>query len=92
MFLSIGTPQGEPTVTLQMSAQPICLLGQKVHLLYSSVMYNSECLRFYVWPQHSNKASACDGVAIISHVGLGEIIQDQSWPLVRPQNLDKALS
>jgi len=60
----------------------------------------------YIWPQHSTKASACDGLVILQHVGgislwaqgswtprlLGKLIQDQSWPSVRLQDLDKVLS
>jgi CobQ-like glutamine amidotransferase family enzyme len=57
------------------------------------------------WPQHSKKASAFEGLVIISYVGgialwarvswtqrlLGKLIQVEYWHFVRLQELDKAL-
>jgi hypothetical protein len=46
-------------------------------------MCNLEGLWPYVWQHHHKEALACDGVVIISHVGVQKLIQDQFWPVVR---------
>jgi len=40
---------------------------QNLYFIYSSILYNLECL-WPVWPQHSKKAPACDGLVIMPHV------------------------